>query len=265
MRTSNHLRSILSRAISVLVILLNLALLIFAWIIQDDVSSSAVAIFTEVDNIAQAMRGGIALIDPPIGNLRELAGQVESASEEIAQNVSEEGIISHLLPQTVVEGLTSSSQSLLENFTAVYDLLAATSDVLLALDSIPFVDIPEEGLSTIATLQGRMEEIANQVESLKNTIGDVRTEAGARISQVTNAAAFLGAKADQFHSDLRQIDMDLDGIQISVRKYQRLAPPVILSFVIILSLLSSWVVYSQMVMISRSTIRNHAQTKDVSK
>ncbi len=264
MRTSSRLRSILSKAISILVILLNLALLIFAWLLQDDLSSSAIVIFAEVDNIAQTMRGGIAVIEPPLGNLRELVGQVEAASEEIARNVSEEGILTRLLPQSAADSLTASSQSLRDNFTTVYDLLQATSDMLLALDNIPFVDIPEKGLSTIAALQGSLEALSDQVETLKGAISDVRSETGARISQVTDAAAFLGSTADQFQSDLNQIDMDLDAIQISVRNYQRLSSPVVLTSAIIFSLLSGWVVYSQVRIIYQSGRHNREKTNHVS-
>ena len=264
MGTTNRVGSILYKTISVLVILLNLALIMFVWIVQDDISSSAVAIFTEMDNVTQVMRNGIARVEPEIRNLRRLTGQVEAASEEIAQNVSEEGIIPRLLPETVIESLKASSQSLQENFIAVYGLLAATSDILLALDKIPFVEIPERGLSTVATLQVNMEEIAGQIESLANNVNDIRAETGARISKVTDAAVFLGAGADQFHADLIQVDTDLDTIQISVRKYQRLTPPVVLAAVIILSLLSGWVMYSQVVMISRSKELNRQKSNNVS-
>jgi peptidoglycan hydrolase CwlO-like protein len=252
MGTFVRVRSILSKAISILVILINVALMTFVWIVQDDVSSSAVVVFSEVDNLTQIMRSGIARVEPPISNLRELFEQVETASSEIALNVSEEGIIPRLLPQTVVDNLTASSQSLRDNFTAVYDLLGATSDLLLALDKMPFVEIPARGLSTIETLQENMQEIVGQVETLQNNINDVRGEAGAKISRVTDAAVFLSAEVDQFNDDLTQIDSDLNSIQISVRKFQRLTRPVVISSVIILSLISAWVVYSQVVMILHS-------------
>jgi len=264
MGTSSRVQPILYKTISVLVILVNLALITFVWIVQDDVSSSAVAIFVEVDNVTQVLRNGIDRVEPEIRNLRRLIGQVETASEEISQNVSEEGIILRLLPETVVESLTSSSQSLQENFIAVYELLGATSDILIALDKMPFVEIPARGLSTIATLQENMEEIAGQVETLVDNVNDGRSEAGARISTVTDAAVFLGAEADQFHADLIQINTDLESIQISVRRYQRLTRPVVISSVIILSLISGWVVYSQVVIISRSEKLNCQKSEDVS-
>jgi hypothetical protein len=252
MRISTRVQLILFKTASVLVILLTLILMTFVWIVQDGVSSSAVAVFTEVDNVAQVMRNGIARVEPEISNLRGLIGQVETVSDEIAQNVSQEGIILRLLPETVIDSLTDSSQSLRDNFIAVYILLDATSDLLLALDKMPFVEIPTRGLSTITNLQETMEEIAGQVESLKNNVIQVREGIGARISQVTDATAFLGAEVDQFHADLIQIDTDLDSIQISVRRYQRLTRPVVLSSVIILSLFSGWIVYSQVVMFTRS-------------
>lgn len=234
------------------------------WFVQDNVSSSAVLVFAEIDNVAQVMRNGIARVEPKASNLRRLIGQVEIVSEVVAENVSNNGLFLRLLPQTFVDNLRLSSQSLSENFNAVYDLLGVTSDILMTLEKIPFVAIPERGLSSIATLQVKMEEIGDKVDSLQNNIEDIRVETSAKISQVTDAAVFLGAEVDKFQTDLIQIDTDLDSIQVSVRKYQRLTPPVILSSVIIISLLSAWVVYSQVLMISRSIRLNFPHNKHVS-
>jgi len=264
MGTNHRTKSILYKTFSILVTVLTLVLVIFVWIVQREVSSSAVAIFKQVDNVAQVMRIGIARVEPEIRTLRGLIGQVESASEEIAQNVTEEGIIMRLLPDTVVDSLTESSMSLRENFVAVYDLLEATVDILLALDRMPFVEIPARGLSTISTLQETMEDISDQVESLKNNVVQVREETGARISRVTDAAVFLGAEADQFYADLIQIDEDLESIQNSVRRYQRLTPPLIIAFAIILTLLSAWIVYSQVVMFSRSQTLSQGISSEIS-
>jgi DNA repair exonuclease SbcCD ATPase subunit len=262
LRSANRLKSILSKAISVLVIMVNLALITFIWIVQDDLSNSVVIIFTETDNITQVLRNGIARVEPELLGLRDLIRQIEIDSQEIAQNVSEEGIIPRLLPETIAESLSTSSQSLQDNFIAVYDLLEASASIFLALDHIPFIEIPENGLRTIATLQDSMEDIIEQAESLKTNIGDVRTEKGARISRLTDGAAFLAEKVDQFLSDLNQIDRDLDTIQTSIRKYQRLTPPVILSSAILISLLSAWVVYSQVNIIYQSGNHNREKIND---
>ena len=248
-----RVKSFLSKTISVLVILISLALVIVVWIFQDDVSSSAVTVFAEVDNIAQVMRSGIARVEPELLTLGDLIHQVETASEEIAQNVSDEGVVLRLLPQSVSDGLASATTSLRDNFVAVYDLLEATSDILLALDKMPFVNLPEKSLSTITTLQESMDEISGQVDTLQNNIVDLRSAVGARISQVSDTAAFLGEETDQFRSDLIQIDSDLDTIQVQVRKYQRVTPPLILTIAITFTFLSCWVVYSQVVIFLRST------------
>jgi hypothetical protein len=225
---------------------------IVVWIFQDDVSSSAVTIFTEVDNIARVMRSGIATVEPELLALSNLIQQVETALEDIAQNVSAEGVVLRLLPESMNDGLASTTKSLRDNFIAVYDLLGATSDILLALDKVPFIDLPEKSLSTITTLQESMDEISEQVETLQTNIIDLRLAVGGRISQVSETAAFLGEETDQFRADLIQIDTDLESIQIRVRNYQRLTPPLILTTAIIFSLLSGWVVYSQVVIFLRS-------------
>jgi len=253
MGSSSRLKSILSKAISILVILVNLFLLIFAWFFQDNVSSSAVAVFSEVDNIAQTMRSGIGKVEPELLTLQDLIQQVETASEEIAQNISEEGIVLRLLPTSVNDGLNTTTQSLRENFIAVYDLLGATSDILLALDQMPFIDPPEKSLTTITTLQESMDEISAQVDSLETNITDFRLAVSDRISQVSDTAAVLGEETEQFRTDLLQIDTDLDALQTQVRKYQRVTPPLILTIAITFTFLSCWVVYSQVVIFLRST------------
>lgn len=120
MRTSNRLLSILYQTLSVLVILINVALITFMWFVQDNVSSSAVLVFAEIDNVAQVMRNGIARVEPKASNLRRLIGQVEIVSEVVAENVSNNGLFLRLLPQTFVDNLRLSSQSLSENFNAVF-------------------------------------------------------------------------------------------------------------------------------------------------
>ena len=144
---------------------------------------------------------------------------------------------------------------------AVYDLLGAASDVLLALDTIAFIEVPERGLSTVATLKEDMEEISEKVDSLKTNIVDLRLEAGERIAGISDAATFLGEETEQFHSDLNQIDRELDNVQTQVRINQRLTPPLIFTTAIIMSLVSAWVVYSQVVMISRSKTPDHEKKR----
>ena len=104
-----------------------------------------------------------------------------------------------------------------------------------------------------------MEEISEQVEAFKTSIDDFRSEAGTKVSQITDAAAFLGDKADQYHLDLVAIDTDLDAIQVSVREYRRLTPTVILIAAFMITFFSIWAVYSQVVMISGSARRDRNQ------
>ncbi|MFN2237477.1 MAG: hypothetical protein ACK2U1_24865 [Anaerolineales bacterium] len=263
MKVFSRLGPILTKIISILVIILCIALISVIWIIQDDISSGINAIFTEVDNLAQVMRNGIATVEPGLASLSDLIGQVETSTEEIAQNVSDEGLILRLLPLSVVDDLESSSQSLKDNFNAVYDLLEAASDMLLALDKLPIIDMPEKGLSIITSLQESMENLSDRVDSLKTSIVEIRTGMGERISRVSDFAALLGSEADQFHSNLIEIDTDLDTIQTKVRNYQRLSTPLIITTVILISLLSAWVIYTQIVMFSRSTIPEREKVIDI--
>lgn len=79
--------SILYQTVSVFVILINVALITFIWFVQDNVSFLVVLVFTELDNLAQVMRIGIASVEPKVSNMRYLIGQFEIVSKLVAVDV----------------------------------------------------------------------------------------------------------------------------------------------------------------------------------
>ncbi|MEA3326207.1 MAG: hypothetical protein U9R53_02730 [Chloroflexota bacterium] len=258
MKFLKRAENFLSIGMSVLVIVLCVGAVTVAWFLQGKFSSSAVALFEGVDHYAQIMRNGIDRVETELTNLGDLIAQVEQASEDISENVSQTGIVSILLPLSIENEITTSIQSLQDKFRAVNDLLIATSEMLKALDNILFIDTLENSLNAVEALQDGMNEISDQAGFLKKDISDFRSEAGEKLSKITNTAVRLNTEVDQAQSDLLRMDTDLNAIQIQARKFQRITPTVIILIVILLTLLSGWVGYSQVTVISRSANRNRS-------
>ena len=258
-----RVQPILAIGVSVLVILICVGAIASVWIVGGKIASAAVTVLGAVDESAQAMRNGVNRVDTGLARLGDSIGTVEEASEQLAQNVSDKGLLLILLPPTREQELTTALQSVQRDFIAIQDLLEATSGMLQALDSIPFVDTPGKGLATIQALQEGMDEISTQVEVLKIDIGEFRSGVAANISRITNATTRLSNQLDGIRSELALADSDLNAIQVQSRRLQKLSPILMVLNSIFVALMALWVGYSQVVMIERSMkhyreTRNHA-------
>jgi hypothetical protein len=258
-----RVQPILAIGVSVLVILICVGAIASVWIVGGKIASAAVTVLGAVDKSAQAMRNGVDRVDTGLARLGDSIGTVEEASEQLAQNVSDKGLLLILLPPTREQELTTALQSVQRDFIAIQDLLEATSGMLQALDSIPFVDTPGKGLATIQALQEGMDEVSTQVEVLMTDIGEFRSGVAANISRITAATTRLNNQLDGIRSELTLVDSDLDAIQVQSRRLQKLSPILMLVNSIFVALIALWVGYSQVVMIERSMkhyreTRNHA-------
>ena len=258
-----RVQPILAIGVSVLVILICVGAIASVWIVGGKIASAAVTVLGAVDKSAQAMRNGVDRVDTGLARLGDSIGTVEEASEQLAQNVSDKGLLLILLPPTREQELTTALQSVQRDFIAIQDLLEATSGMLQALDSIPFVDTPGKGLATIQALQEGMDEVSTQVEVLMTDIGEFRSGVAANISRITAATTRLNNQLDGIRSELALADSDLNAIQVQSRRLQKLSPILMVLNSIFVALIALWVGYSQVVMIERSMkhyreTRNHA-------
>jgi hypothetical protein len=250
-----RVRPILTIGVSVLVLLICVGAIASAWIVGGKIAFAAVTMLGAVDKSAQAMRNGVDRVDTGLARLGDSIGTVQEAAEQLAQNVSDKGIILILLPPTREQELTTALQSVQRDFIAIQNLLDATSEMLQALDSIPFVDTPGKGLAKIQALQEGMDELSTQVEVLKADIGEFRSGVAADVSRITTATTRLTNRLEGIRSELVLVDSDLNAIQVQSRRLQELSPILLLLNSIFVTLIALWVGYSQVVMIDRSMKR----------
>jgi len=243
---------VLAIILSVLVMLICIGGIAGIWVAKGAVSSAVVQMLRAFDNTAQIMRDGITSVDAGIATLAESVGTVETASAQLSQNVNDKGLVLTLLPPTKEQELIVAAQSVRDHFASIRDLLNATKETVQAVNSLPFIDLPGDGLASVQTLQDQMDRMMVLVEDLNAGIGESRSQTAGHISKVTQATANLSNLLAGLRSDLTTADDELSAIQTQSRHLQKLVQTYLLLSAIVLTLLAIWIGYSQVVMINRA-------------
>jgi prefoldin subunit 5 len=243
-------RPVLAIILSVLVMLISIGGIAGIWVVERAISSAAVQMLGAFDNTAQIMRDGITSVDSGIGTLAETVSTVETASAQLSQNVNDKGLLLTLLPPTKEQELTVAAQSVWDHFASIWDLLNTTKEAVQAINSLPFIELPGDGLASVETLQDWMDGMMTMVEELNAGISESRSQTAANISKITETTANLNDLLAGLRSDLTTADAELNAIQTQSRQLQKLLPTYLLLSAIVLTLLAIWIGYSQFVVIN---------------
>ena len=247
-----RVQPILAIGLSVLVMLICIGGMAGIWAVEGAVSSTAVQMLSAFDHTVQILRDGITGVDTGIATLAESVSSVEDASVQLSQNVNDKGLVLTLLPPTKEQELSVAVQSAREQYASILDLLNATKETVQAINSLPFIDLPGDGLASVETLQDQMDRMMPMVEELNTRIGESRSQTSANISKITETTVNLNNLLTGLRSDLATTDAELRAVQSQARDLQKLVRTYLLLSTIVLTLLAIWVGYSQFVMINRA-------------
>ena len=247
-----RIRPILAIILSVVVIMICIGGMAGIWVVEGAISSAAVQMLGAFDSTVQIMRDGITGVDTGIATLAESVSTVEAASAQLSQNVNDKGLVLTLLPPTKEQELKVAAQSVRDQFASILDLLNATKETVQAINSLPFIDLPGDGLVSVATLQDQMDGMTILVEDLNVGISESRSQTSANISKITETTVNLNNLLTGLRSDLATTDAELSAIQTQSRHLQKLVRTYLLLSAIVLTLLAIWVGFSQFVMINRA-------------
>ena len=247
-----RVQPILAIGLSVLVMLICIGGMAGIWAVKGAVSSTAVQMLSAFDHTVQILRDGITGVDTGIATLAESVSSVEAASVQLSQNVNDKGLVLTLLPPTKEQELSVAVQSAREQYASILDLLNATKETVQVINSLPFIDLPGDGLASVETLQDQMDRMMPMVEELNTRIGESRSQTSANISKITETTVNLNNLLTGLRSDLATTDAELRAVQSQARDLQKLVRTYLLLSTIVLTLLAIWVGYSQFVMINRA-------------
>jgi len=244
--------NIFSIILCVLVILISLIGIAGVWIVEGSTLSALDQTLSFFDKSTQYIRDGVSTVNMGVGNLAESVNEIETAVDRISQNVNDKGLVLTLLPSEKEQELSDTVDSVQEELSAVRDSLIAVQELVQAVNRLPFVNLPSASLASAGKLQTRIDTLTVQVEGLKTGIAEFRSQVSTKISRITDVTANLGSLLSQVQSDLTAVDDELSLYQTKARSLQEVLPTIFILGAIAVTLLFAWIIYSQVLTISRS-------------
>jgi hypothetical protein len=235
--------------ISLLVLMLSVAGIAGTWVARAVALDVATGIFDGVDQLAGVGREGVTQLDGHVADLRATVSTVESAADEIAQNTADKGLVLTLLPPETEQELEATTQRIGEGLDDIRSFIQAAADLIDAIDSLPFVNLPEPEPGELQALESDVNAIGDAIDQLAADIQAFREGAATEIATVSAAATEVDDWLETIQQGLGEIDGELSSIQERANQITgrlRLWATVI---AVLLSLILAWVSYALVTLI----------------
>jgi methyl-accepting chemotaxis protein len=235
--------------LSVLILLISVAGLVGAWVVQNTLSDVTVNLLQTVYDISGEVRQVILNVDQGLGEVRAITTEVSQISDQISQNVEDQGLLLLLLPQDKEDKLMENINALQETLSTVQGFLASLLEVYRAIDQIPFVELPKLSTEQVEQAEATLSGIQAQIDTLVQNIEAFRAGAADVISRVTEAADKITAGLDELSSNMQNLDTNLAALQDFAVRMQTTLPSLFALAALVISLFLAWVIYTQVELI----------------
>jgi hypothetical protein len=232
-------------AFCVLVILFSAASVIGAWVVQGPLGDSIVAILTIVEDTTQKAQESITKIDGVMANVQAVAAEVESASSQISQNITDQGLVLTLLPEEKEQELLEGIDAVRDTFLEVQEALQKALELYRTIDRLPFIDLPQLNEDQIAKIEGFIANMEELVGTLRTSIQEFRAGLTDRIGKIIEAASVVKNELGAFRNQLSELNAKLAALQALAIRLQEVIPGIFLTITLILTLVLAWIIYTQ--------------------
>lgn len=235
--------------LSAIVLLLAVGGIIGTWLLYRPVIQMTTGVLEGVDQLAQVGRNGLTRLDNRLTELRDTAGEVESAADQVAQNVADKGLLVTLLTPEKEQELEETAEQIGDTFSDWRDTIEAVREMIDAVDRLPFVDLPEPEPQRIAALDSGVSAVRSTVAELETGIREFRENTADDISTVSNAAAKVYDALGQVQDNVAEVDGRLNALQADTRQLKARISTLVTIIAVVITLLLGWSAYAMVVLI----------------
>lgn len=243
---------ILSIALCVLVLITSVSAIIVTWVTIRASNEVAIQTLNGIDQAAQGMRDTIGRVDNRVENAQNQLGLFKRVSEQLAQNVSDKGLVLTLLPEQKEQELQAAGENLASTFAGFRETSLAVTTLVRAVDHLPFVSLPEPDQQRVQAAEQAVNSVQTGVGELTSDIRQAREGSAGAISRITPLADTLDGRLTAIKSNLDQVDARLISVQARVNQFEQTVPTVLFALAAIITLILLWVIYSQLVLLDRT-------------
>ncbi len=243
---------ILSVALCILVLIISVSAIIVTWVTIRASNEVALQTLAGIDQAAQGLRDTIGRVDNRVDNAQNQLGLFKQVGDQLAQNVSDRGLVLTLLPEQKEQQLQAAGENLASTFAGFHETALAVTTLVHAVDQLPFVSLPEPDPQRVQAAEQAVGAVQTDVGELTSDIRQAREGSAGAISRITTLADALDGRLAAVKSNLDQVEARLTAVQARVNQLKQTVPTVLFVLATLITLLLLWVSYSQLVILDRT-------------
>lgn len=238
--------------ISVLVLVISVGLVIGTWVIRGVAIETNNNLMDGITNIAETGSVAAVRVQERINEASTTVSEVQSAVDDVSQNVADRGVILTVLPPEKEQNLVDTASQIRETVQTVTDSVTAAVDLYQSINAIPFVSLPQPAESKVQEIQTNAQEIESSINQLRSNVQEFRDNASAEVDRLSDAAGVVKTRLQTSEANLDQLHANLEQIQASSQAFKSTFALYATIGAIIFTLLFLWVIYGMVVLIQKS-------------
>lgn len=249
--SGSRIWAITAISISALVLLLSLAGTVGTWIGRSTLIDLNDNLMEGVDQLAGAGRQGATRLGEGVDNIRASVGDVESAVDEVAQDISDKGLVMTLLPPEKEEKIVNAADNLGEILNSITSVVETAFDLYKTVDNIPLVNLPKPDEAKVQALNDDVQGIQDGVDQLAANIQEFRDGAAGGVSNISAAAGNVNGRLETTSQNLSDLDSNLADLQSRANDWQGRFRTIATVLALVLTLFLIWVIFAMVNMIMK--------------
>lgn len=200
--------SVIVIAVSLVMLVLGLAGIIWGWNAKAQLSTGIVNVLTEAETLLEGVDQRLENVDTDLTQARQEIAGVEENVAALGADAEENGRLMTVISDTVGAKVVPLVNKAGEAMTTARETIAAINSAIEALNAIPFISVPVPELAPLG-------QISDELATLQTAVSELQTSLRERRAELLQEAASLLTDA------LTRIDQLLEGVQTRVAGYRQ--------------------------------------------
>jgi len=231
--------------LSGIVLLLSLAGIAGIWVTERALANSVVQILVAVEDVTGSLRQVAQGVDQKLERMQAASNSISTASAQLSQRVTDEGLILLLLPEEEEQNLSELASSVKETVSPLRDLLWAGVVIYRSMNQLPFINLPAPSQEQVDGIAESAGEIQAAAERLEADIVAFRSGTSDQIRKIQAGADALTSQLGQARDRLANLGTRLVLAQETLVRLQQTVVRALVLAALLVTLLLAWVIYSQ--------------------
>jgi hypothetical protein len=249
--TGRRVWAIAAIIISVMVLLLSAAGTVGIWIARDVAVGVNDKLMESVNQLSGSGIEAASRLGEGVDEIQTFVLDIESAVDEVAQNVSDKGVVMTLLPPEKEQKIVDAADNIGETLNSITSAVESAFDLYNSVGDIPFINLPKPDETKTQTLEKNVQEIQDSVDQMAADIQDFREGAASEVSKISTAAAKVNDRLEITNQNLSGVEGDLADLQTRAKEWKDRFRMITIIAALVLTFMFIWTMYAMIILIKK--------------